>query len=85
MSCVNKASQQFKDCCKRLDLSEQQLEQIVYDYTNQQGNENTFPTDAYIEQQLKGIPTSELSDSQRELYKLKYEEAQPLDTFEQAQ
>ena len=85
MSCVNKASQQFKDCCKRLDLSEQQLEQIVYDYTNQQGNENTFPTDTYIEQQLKGIPTSELSDSQRELYKLKYEEAQPLDTFEQAQ
>lgn len=85
MSCVNKASQQFKDCCKRLDLSEQQLEQIVYDYTNQQGNENTFPTDTYIEQQLRGIPTSELSDSQRELYKLKYEEAQPLDTFEQAQ
>ena len=85
MSCVNKASYQFKDCCKRLDLSEQQLEQIVYDYTNQQGNENTFPTDTYIEQQLRGIPTSELSDSQRELYKLKYEEAQPLDTFEQAQ
>lgn len=85
MSCVNKASQQFKDCCERLDLSEQQLEQIVYDYTNQQGNENTFPTDTYIEQQLRGIPTSELSDSQRELYKLKYEEAQPLDTFEQAQ
>lgn len=85
MSCVNKASQQFKNCCKRLDLSEQQLEQIVYDYTNQQGNENTFPTDTYIEQQLKGIPTSELSDSQRKLYKLKYEEAQPLDTFEQVQ
>ena len=47
-NCVNKSSKEFKDCCKRLNVSPTTLEPIIHEFINIEGNENSFPSDVYI-------------------------------------
>ena len=82
--CVNTASREFKDTAKRLDISEASLENIVHNYINTEGNENSFPSDSYILSQVEGVPFPNLSNEQLELINKKYSEPITVDTYEEA-
>lgn len=54
MSCVNIKSQEFISTSQRLNLSKEDLELIVHEFINTPGNENSFPSDSYIQGRLIG-------------------------------
>ena len=83
MSCVNIKSKEFKDAAKRLNLSSETLEMIVYEYQNTVGNEDTFPSDGYIQSKLQGR-SHKLSESQEKLWEQRYSEPKEYTSKEDA-
>lgn len=83
MSCVNIKSEEFKSTAKRLDLSSGTLEMIVHEFQNTVGNEDTFPTDEYIQSKLLG-KSYKLSIDQEELWNNRYSNPIIYDTIDEA-
>ena len=54
MGCVNTNSKEFKDTAKRLNVHPSALEGVVHEFINTKGNEDSFPSDDYIQKRLKG-------------------------------
>lgn len=58
MACVNKSSKEFKQLAKDANISEVQLESLVYEYINQEGYDGmSYPSVDYINQKLEGKET----------------------------
>lgn len=70
MSCVNISSKEFKDTVVRLNVSSENLEVIIHDIQNSMEDENYFPSDAEILENLKGS-SFKASSAQVKLYELK--------------
>lgn len=70
--CVNLSSREFRDCCKRLNVSASSLEPIIHEYINIKGNENSFPSDVYINNKLNGRSIAVLADEQIQLWEKRY-------------
>ena len=83
-TCVNLNSKDFKDCCSRLNVSAATLEPIVYEYINIKGNENSFPSDVYIEEKVHGRSTVVISDKQIQLWEDRYSQPKTFDSAEEA-
>ena len=84
MSCVNPNLKEFKDCCKRLNVSPTTLEPIIHEYINIEGNEGSFPSDAYIEDRIHGRSMPVLSDEQVQLWENKYSGVSQFDNILEA-
>ena len=78
-TCVNLSLKEFKDCCKRLNVSAATLEPIVHEYINTVGGENSFPTDAYIERVIHGSEQPVLSEAQVTLWEKRYSQPAQFD------
>ena len=84
--CVNTSSKEFKDASKRLNISEGSLENIVHEFMNTEGNENSFPSDSYILSKVEGQPFTEpLSKKAQQLVDLKYSKPITVDSYTDAQ
>ena len=83
-TCVNLNSKDFKDCCSRLNVSAATLEPIVHEYINIEGNENSFPSDVYIEEKVHGRSTVVISDKQIQLWEDRYSQPKTFDSAEEA-
>lgn len=83
-TCVNLNLKEFKDCCKRLNVSPTTLEPIVHEYINIEGNENSFPSDAYISERIHGREVSVLSDAQIKVWERKFSEPKTFNSNEEA-
>ena len=83
-TCVNLNSKDFKDCCSRLNVSSATLEPIVHEYINIEGNENSFPSDVYIEEKIHGRSTAIISDKQIQLWEERYSQPKTFDSVEEA-
>jgi hypothetical protein len=83
-TCVNLNLKEFKDCCKRLNVSPTTLEPIVHEYINIGGNENSFPSDAYISERIHGREVSVLSDAQIKVWERKFSEPKTFNSNEEA-
>ena len=84
VKCVNKSSKEFKDTCSRLNISEDSLEIVVHEYQNTEGNAESFPSDSYIMERLKGSPTNTKSKAVMELWEKKYSTPQTFNSIEEA-
>lgn len=85
MSCVNISSKEFKDTAKRLDISSGSLENIVHEYMNTEGNENSFPSDSYILSKVEGQPFTEpLSEKAQKLIDSRYSKPIIVGSYEEA-
>lgn len=84
MSCVNKSSKEFKDTCKRLNVSSENLEITVHEYQNTEGNENSFPSDSYIMEKLKGEPTVTKSENVIKLWEKEYSSPKSFNSYKEA-
>ena len=83
--CVNISSKEFKDTAKRLNISEGSLENIVHQFINSEGNENSFPSDSYILSKVEGQPFTEaLSEKAQRLVDLKYSKPITVETYNDA-
>lgn len=82
--CVNTHSKLFKDTAKKLDISEDQLELIAYKYGNQGETFGKFPSDEYILSSLQGKQDVNASESQVELWNLRYSQPRVFETIEEA-
>ena len=67
MFCVNVKSKEFKDACSRLNIHPSSLEVIVFEYLNNVDS-NGFPSDSYIMEKLQGIPMTNASNEQIQLW-----------------
>ena len=84
--CVNVNSKEFKDTAKRLNISHGSLENIVHEFVNTEGNENSFPSDSYILSKVEGQPFTEpLSEKAQRLVDLKYKEPIIVDSYADAE
>ena len=83
-TCVNLNLKEFKDCCKRLNVSPTTLEPIVHEYINIEGNESSFPSDAYISERIHGREVSVLSDAQIKVWERKFSEPKTFNSNEEA-
>lgn len=83
-TCVNLNSKDFKDCCSRLNVSATTLEPIVHEYINIEGNENSFPSDVYIEEKIHGRSTAVISDKQIQLWEDRYSQPKTFNSAEEA-
>lgn len=83
-TCVNLNSKDFKDCCNRLNVSAATLEPIVHEYINIEGNEDSFPSDVYIEEKIHGRSTAVISDKQVQLWEDRYSQPKTFDYAEEA-
>lgn len=72
MSCVNTKSKEFIETAKRLDLSSGTLELIVHEFQNTEGNEEGFPSDAYILERIRGKSMTNASEAQVKLWENRY-------------
>ena len=87
MSCVSptiKQMQRFKELQHKYDLHETTLESIVHEWINIEGNENTFPSDSFIQERIQGKPTMNASEAQIELWNKYYSKPIVVDTMEEA-
>lgn len=82
-ACVNLNSKEFKETSKRLNISEKYLEPIIHKYINTVGNEDSFPSDSYIIEQLTPKPISEVSETIRKFWKDYYSSPAVFDSFEE--
>ena len=82
--CVNLSSREFRDCCKRLNVSASSLEPIIHEYINIQGNENSFPSDVYINNKLNGRSVAVLADEQIQLWEERYSQPKQFDNSSDA-
>ena len=82
--CVNLNSKEFKDCCKRFDVTAASLEPIIHEYINTEGNENSFPSDFYISERLEGAQTVVTSKEQLQLWEEKYSNSKEFSSLEEA-
>ena len=71
MSCVNINSKEFKKLVEDTGISAGNLELIIHDYQNNQGNEGEYPSIEYIMNKLTGT-NKVISDAQVELWEKKY-------------
>jgi hypothetical protein len=71
MSCVNINSKEFKKLVEDTGISAGNLELIIHDYQNNQGNEGEYPSIEYIMNKLTGT-NKVSSDAQVELWEKKY-------------
>lgn len=83
MSCVIK-TKAFKETAKRLGISEAQLEQIAYEYINQEEG-NDFPSDSYVISKMYGEENIVLNDDQIKIWDAKYNLPKIFETREQAE
>ena len=83
MSCVIK-TKAFKETAKRLGISEAQLEQIAYEYINQEEG-NDFPSDSYVISKMYGEENIVLTDDQIKIWNDKYSLPKIFETREQAE
>lgn len=79
-----KSSQQFKDLQAKYDLHESELDNIMHEWINIEGNEETFPSDAFIQERINGTPLVNASQDQIELWQRDYSTPQTFDTVEEA-
>ena len=77
-------SKQFKDSQTKYDLHESELEQIVHEWINTEGNEESFPTDDFIQSRIEGSPLLEASNEQILLWQRDYSTPKYFDSFEEA-
>lgn len=82
--CVNLSSREFRDCCKRLNVSAASLEPIIHEYINIQGNEFSFPSDVYINNKLNGRSIAVLADEQIQLWEKRYSQPKQFDNSSDA-
>ena len=80
-ACVNTNSREFKEASKRLDISEGSLENIVHEFINIEGNEDSFPSDAYIKERTEGMPIISLGKNALELYNKAYKTPKTFDNI----
>lgn len=71
-NCVNTETTEFKDTMARLEISEANLETIVFNYQNTEGHENGFPDDNYIVNSLYGT-REEVGRNVFDLYNERYQ------------
>ena len=84
MSCVNVSSKEFKSTCSRLDINSGQLETIVHEYINTEGNENSFPSDDYIISKVSGKPVTSYTDAIKEIREKNYSKPIKLNSYQEA-
>lgn len=61
-------TEKYKEIQKKYDLHESLLDSILSQYMEQEGNEEKFPPDSFIEQRLTGTPLANASDSQIQVW-----------------
>lgn len=83
MSCVVK-TKAFKETAKRLGISEAQLEQIAYEYINQEEG-NDFPSDSYVLSKMYGEENIVENDDQIKIWESRYNLPKIFETREQAE
>lgn len=85
MGCVNKSSREFKDTAARNGVSDNTLELIVHKYWMTTGNEESFPSDLYIQAQLGNTMYQEPIKEVREVWNLDYSTPRTYDTVDEVQ
>lgn len=83
MFCVNVKSKEFEGTCSRLNIHPSSLETIVFQYLNNIDS-NGFPSDSYIMEKLQGIPMTNASKEQIQLWEKAYSKSMVFNTVEQA-
>ena len=81
--CVNTNSKEFQDMAKRLDVSPASLENVIHEYMNTEGNE-VFPSDSIVLEKLGPAPIEEITKKSYDLWKQKYSEPIPVETYQEA-
>lgn len=71
MSCVNIKHPEFIAQAKRLNISKGQLRNITHEFQNQKGNEESFPSDAYVLSKLQK-PNIITSEAQQKIWERRY-------------
>lgn len=82
MFCVNVKSKEFKGACSRLNIHPSSLEVIVFEYLNNVDS-NGFPSDSYIMEKLQGIPMTNASNEQIQLWEKVHSKPMVFKTAEQ--
>ena len=65
-------TEKYKEIQKKYDLHESLLDSILSQYMEQEGNEEKFPPDSFIEQRLTGTPLINAADSQIQVWNEMY-------------
>lgn len=65
-------TEKYKEIQKKYDLHESLLDSILSQYMEQEGNEEKFPPDSFIEQRLTGTPLMNAADSQIKVWNEMY-------------
>lgn len=65
-------TKKYKEIQKKYDLHESLLDSILSQYMEQEGNEEKFPPDNFIEQRLTGTPLINAADSQIKVWNEMY-------------
>ena len=71
MSCVNIKCKEFRDLIDKTGVSADNLEVIVHEYQNKEGNQDSFPTVEYVNSRLER-PNVVTSPSQVALWEQRY-------------
>ena len=71
MSCVNIKCKEFRDLIDKTRVSADNLEVIVHEYQNKEGNQGSFPTVEYVNSRLEN-PNVVTSSSQVALWEQRY-------------
>lgn len=85
MGCVNISSNEFKALAQRNGISESTLELITHKYWMETGNEESFPSDVYIQAQTGNAQYLEKGDAIIKLWDRKYKTPQEFKTLEELQ
>lgn len=85
MACVNKSSKEFKAIAAKHNISGNTLELITHKYWMQQGKEEGYPSDLYIQCQLGNIKYKEPIKEVRDLWNSRYSTPHTYSTIEELQ
>ena len=81
MGCVNRSSKEFKELAAKNNVAINTLELITHKYWSETGNEDHFPTDIYIQNQLGSQHYKEEGKSVRELWERRYSSLHEYNSF----
>lgn len=76
MGCVNRSGKEFKSLAARNNVAINTLELITHKYWLETGNEDSFPSDVYIQAQLGVGHYLEKGPNVRKLWEMKYNSPQ---------
>lgn len=83
MSCVVTSTKEFKDAQKKYNLSEDNLRDIVYEYQNRDGFQDSFPNEDYIREKVLGKSMTDATKEQIEIWKKYFSKPFVVDSIEE--